>query len=135
MTVCRTERPGFGLLASFFDIKRRRQPAWRTCLQSGTHTGKDKGCISSANRLDRPWDPPAFIPWTPNRGAHIFPNSRRPFKNSSRQKCHIQQGPSWGPTYISRHRGDQDVKLEVTRYSAEVKNELNYTPTSPYAFI
>ena len=118
VTASRTKWLGSALLDSFFDIKGRRQPAWRTCLQSGAHTGKDKGCISSANRLDRPWEPPSFYSLDTKQGCTDFPKISQTLQNSCRQKCHKQQGPFWGPTDIKRQRGDGDVRLAVTQYSA-----------------
>jgi hypothetical protein len=81
-----------------------------------------------ANRLDRPWDPPNFYSVDTKQGCTDFPKISQTLQNSSRQKRRIQQGPSWGPTDIRCHNGDPDVKLAVTRYSAEVKNKWSFTP-------
>jgi hypothetical protein len=99
VTACRTKRRGCGLVVVFFDIKGSRQGAGRTGLQSGAHTGKDKGCISSANRLVRPWDPPSFYSMDTKQECTDFPKISQTVQNSSRQKCHVRQGPSWGPTH------------------------------------
>jgi len=81
VTACRTKRSGFGLLASILDIKGRRQWAGRTCLQSDAHIGKGKGCVYLLHTVwNDPGTHPAFVPWTPSRGAQIFPKSSRHFK-------------------------------------------------------
>ena len=70
---------------------------------------------------------PAFVPWTPSRSAQIFPNSRIPFKILAAGNVTCGKGRPGAP-HIRRHRGDRNVLLAVSRYSAEVKNEWSYTP-------